>query len=72
MNTNIDLILMDIDLGGGIDGAKAAEEILKDFYIPILFLSAHTEKEIVEKTEKITSYGYVVKSADDTSITRFN
>lgn len=57
------LILMDIDLGPGIDGTKAAEKILANFDIPILFLSSHTEPEIVEKTEKITSYGYVVKNS---------
>ncbi len=58
----IDLILMDIDLGRGIDGTIAAQDILKAHDIPIVFLSSHTEKEIVEKTEKITSYGYVVKN----------
>jgi len=58
----IDLILMDIDLGEGVDGTEAAEEILKIREIPLLFLSSHTESDIVEKTEKITSYGYVVKN----------
>ena len=65
-NSNIDLILMDIDLGKGIDGTKAAELILKEKDIPVVFLSSHTEPEIVEKTENITSYGYVVKSASIT------
>lgn len=61
-----DLILMDIDLGEGIDGTQTAERILKNHDIPILFLSSHTEKEIVEKTEKISSYGYVVKNSSIT------
>jgi PAS domain S-box-containing protein len=65
-NSNVDLILMDIDLGKGIDGTKAAEEILRDHDLPILFLSLHTEKEVVEKTERITSYGYVVKDTSNT------
>lgn len=59
----IDLVLMDIDLGQGMDGTEAAREILSTHSIPVLFLSSHTETEIVERTEKITSYGYVVKSA---------
>lgn len=63
---DFDLILMDIDLGVGIDGTITANEILKVFYIPILFLSSHTEKEIVEKTEQISSFGYVVKSSSFT------
>lgn len=69
LSDSIDLILMDIDLGKGIDGTVAAEEILKTYTVPIVFLSSHTEKEVVEKTEKITSYGYVVKN---TGITVLN
>jgi PAS domain S-box-containing protein len=62
----IDLILMDIDLGKGMDGTQAAGLILNESDIPIVFVSSHIEKMIVEKTEKITSYGYVVKSSSIT------
>lgn len=58
-----DLILMDIDLGEGIDGTEAARRIVSELDVPVVFLSSHTEPEIVEKTEKITSYGYVVKNS---------
>ena len=64
---DISLILMDIDLGkGAMDGTEAAAIILKDRDIPVVFLSSHTEPEVVEKTEKITSYGYVVKNSGAT------
>ncbi len=62
----IELVLMDINLGDGIDGTDAAAIILKDHDIPIIFVSSHSEREIVEKTEKITSYGYVVKNSSIT------
>jgi len=62
----IDIVLMDIDLGAGIDGAEAAKLILRGRTLPIVFLSNHLEPEIVEKSEKITSYGYVVKSSSIT------
>lgn len=65
-NPAIDLILMDINLGSGIDGTQAAALILRDHDVPIVFLSSHTEPEVVEKTEKITSYGYVVKNSSAT------
>ncbi|HOW81912.1 MAG TPA: response regulator, partial [Spirochaetota bacterium] len=65
-NQDIDVILMDIDLGTGIDGTQAAENILRLKNIPILFLSSHTEQAIVDKTEKITSFGYVVKNSGET------
>ncbi len=64
--SDIDLILMDINLGSGIDGTQAAEIILKKHDIPILFVSSHSDREVVEKTEKITSYGYVVKNSSIT------
>ena len=62
-NRGIDLVLMDIDLGHGLDGTEAARLILAERELPIVFLSSHTEREVVEKTEQITSYGYVVKSS---------
>jgi len=65
-NPHIDLILMDIDLGRGMNGPEAAEIILGKHDIPVVFLSSHTEPEIVGKTEKITSYGYVVKNSNIT------
>lgn len=65
-STDIDLVLMDINLGNGIDGTQAAELILKDHDVPIVFVSSHTEPDVVQKTENITSYGYVVKSSSIT------
>ncbi|NBB91048.1 MAG: PAS domain S-box protein [Spirochaetes bacterium] len=62
----ISLILMDIDLGNGMDGTEAAERILEGHDLPVAFLSSHTEPEVVEKTEGITSYGYIVKNSGDT------
>jgi PAS domain S-box-containing protein len=62
----IDLILMDINLGSGIDGTEAAEIILRKHDLPLIFLSSHTEREVVEKTEEITSYGYIVKTSGET------
>jgi PAS domain S-box-containing protein len=63
---NVDLILMDIDLGKGMDGTVAAQKILGYRDLPVLFLSSHIEKEVVEKTEEISSYGYVVKHSSFT------
>ncbi|HET7838459.1 MAG TPA: histidine kinase dimerization/phosphoacceptor domain -containing protein, partial [Rectinemataceae bacterium] len=65
----IDLVLMDIDLGRGMDGTEAAREILKASEVPIVFLSSHTERSIVERTETIASYGYVLKSSGVTILT---
>lgn len=64
----IDLILMDIDLGEGLDGTEAARQILSEHDLPIIFLSNHTESEFVNKTLEIASYGYVLKNQTSTTI----
>lgn len=60
----IDLILLDIDLGSEMDGTNVACEILKTNSIPIVFLFSHIEKEIAQKIEKISPYGYILKSKE--------
>jgi PAS domain S-box-containing protein len=61
----IDLILMDIDLGGVIDGPEAARRILEKRNVPIVFLTSHTEREYVDRVKEITRYGYVMKNSGD-------
>jgi two-component sensor histidine kinase/CheY-like chemotaxis protein len=61
----IELILMDIDLGAGMDGTEAAREILSVRDVPIVFLTSHTEKALVDQVAGITSYGYVVKNSGE-------
>lgn len=58
----IDMVLMDIDLGNGLSGKETAEFILSNYEIPVVFLTSHTEKEVIEETEGISSYGYIVKT----------
>jgi CheY-like chemotaxis protein len=60
---SIDLILMDIDLGWGIDGIEVARRILAKHDLPIAFLSSHREPSVIEETETISSYGYILKNS---------
>lgn len=62
---NISLVIMDIDLGNGIDGIETSKEILKIRELPIVFHTNHSEKETVEKVRNIARYGYVLKSPAD-------
>lgn len=59
---SIDLILMDIDLGFGINGIEAARQILKTRRIPIIFLTSHNEMEIKDKTQDINIFGHINKN----------
>lgn len=65
LDKSIDLILADITLNGDIDGVDTAGIILKKCDIPVVFLSEHTGADIVEKAERINSYGFVVKHTGD-------
>lgn len=62
-NDNINLVLMDIDLGLGIDGTETARLILESKDIPIIFLTSHNEKDYVDKVKNITNYGYIIKNS---------
>ncbi|HUX14542.1 MAG TPA: response regulator, partial [Spirochaetia bacterium] len=64
-NAAVDLVLMDIDLGKGIDGPECAHRILRERNLPIVFLTGHSEKEYVDRVRQITRYGYVLKDAGD-------
>jgi PAS domain S-box-containing protein len=64
----VDLILMDIDLGNGMEGTDAAREILRFMNAPIVFLVSRTDKEIAKKTEGINAYGFVVKDFGFTAL----
>jgi PAS domain S-box-containing protein len=64
-NSGIDLVLMDIDLGAGIDGTEAARKILEKRRLPIVFLTSHAERDCVEKVQGITKYGYIIKNSGD-------
>jgi len=44
-----DLILMDIKLKGSIDGVKAGEEIHKQYRIPVIYLTAYSDRSTLER-----------------------
>ncbi len=59
--TRPDLILMDISLRGEIDGIQAAEQIRSCFDIPVVYLTAYTGRELLERAKKTGPYGYLAK-----------
>jgi len=59
------LVLMDVDLGTGQNGAETSRKILHDHDLPIVFLSAHSEETFVQMVEGLSSYGYVLKHSKE-------
>ena len=56
-----DLILMDIVLKSKMDGIEAAERITSQFDIPIIYLTAYTNREYIERAKQTKPFGYLVK-----------
>lgn len=65
-NKNIQLVLMDIVLGSGIDGIETAKKILEKRDMPIVFFTNYLEEEYINKVKHITRYGYIPKISSPT------
>lgn len=59
--TKPDLVLMDINIKGDIDGIKLTEELIKIQSIPVVYLTAYADKETLLKAANTSPYGYIVK-----------
>jgi len=60
-----DLVLMDIILKGEMDGIEAAGQIHTRFNIPVVFLTAHTEENILQRAKITEPFGYIVKPFEE-------
>ncbi|MCC7430707.1 PAS domain S-box protein [bacterium] len=60
----IDLILMDIMLSGKKDGITTAQEINDNFNVPIIYLTAYSDKKTLERAKKTGHFGYITKPFD--------
>ncbi len=60
-----DLILMDINIKGQIDGVETAEKIKEIIDIPIIFLTAFTDSNTLQRAKITEPYGYIVKPFEE-------
>lgn len=63
-----DLVLMDIHLRGPIDGIDAAETIYGIHNIPVVYLTAFSDEATLERAQKTSPFGYIVKPFSDTTL----
>jgi len=56
-----DLVLMDIILEGKMDGIEASKQIHDRFNIPVIYLTGHTEKNLLQRAKITESFGYILK-----------
>lgn len=60
-----DLVLMDIMLRGRMDGIEAAEIIRSSCNIPVLYLTAYSDRGTLERAKITEPYGYILKPFDE-------
>jgi len=64
-----DIILMDISLDGKMDGIHTAIEIKKKINIPVIFSTAYTDDEILNRAKLAEPSGYLIKPIDARQMT---
>ena len=68
---NPDLILMDVNMPGGMNGIDAAREIKAELGSPIVFISGYSDPEYIEAAKEIAPFGYVMKPFDEREVHAF-
>lgn len=56
-----DLVLMDIQLAGAMDGIEAAQHIRSQLALPVVFLTAFSEDHMLERARVTEPFGYILK-----------
>lgn len=58
---NPDLMLMDIKLGTGMDGIETAKLIMNEFHVPVVYLTAYSDRDLLNRAIETRPLGYVNK-----------
>lgn len=56
-----DLVLMDIQLAGAMDGIEAAQEIRSRSGVPVIFLTAFAADDVLARAKVTEPFGYILK-----------
>ena len=56
-----DMILMDINIKGSMDGIQLARKILETYTFPIVFITAHNDDATLEELLELAPYGFISK-----------
>ncbi|MBL4655344.1 MAG: response regulator [Bacteroidia bacterium] len=59
-----DLIISDINLAGKMSGVESSKLITEKYDIPLMFMSAYSDKLRKEEAEKVKNVGYITKPFD--------
>ncbi len=60
-----DLVLMDIQLKGEMDGVQAAEAIRTQLDTPVVYLTAYADSKTLERAKLTEPFGYILKPFEE-------
>jgi DNA-binding response OmpR family regulator len=60
-SSNFDMILMDINIKGNVDGIQLAKKIQQKNDLPIVFISAYNDNKTIDEVLEVTPYGFISK-----------
>ena len=60
-NNHIDLVFMDINIQGAIDGIRCASLLNNEYFLPIIFTTAYADTNTINEANEENIFGYLVK-----------
>ncbi|HPI37393.1 MAG TPA: PAS domain S-box protein [Ignavibacteriaceae bacterium] len=60
-----DMVLMDIMLGGEIDGIETTKKINESNFIPVIYLTAYSDPGTLERAKLSEPFGYILKPFEE-------
>jgi AmiR/NasT family two-component response regulator len=60
-----ELVLMDINLQGEMDGTQAAHQLHAELQLPVVYLTASSDVSVVGRAKLTDAFGYVLKPLDE-------
>src|SRR6218665_168381 len=70
ISTKPDLILMDVELDGAMDGISAAQVISQQQSVPIIYLSDFTDSRTLDRAKKTLPANYLTKPFNEADLIR--
>ena len=63
-----DIVLMDINIQGDIDGIETAKMIKKGFAIPVVYVTSHSDGPTLDRAKETNPDGFIVKPFEDNDL----
>ena len=63
-----DIVLMDINIKGEIDGIETARMIKKGFNIPVVYVTSHSDGPTLERAKETQPDGFIMKPFEDNDL----